>query len=88
MEKLRIVELENDQKCLAFESKQYVEVAVQNVVNYLKKRCESLPRKCVTPISAGYRPELDTSGELKPEDAAYFYSFVGVLRFEMDCGIG
>ena len=46
--KLRIVELVNGQKCWAFGSKQYVEAAVQNVVDYLKKRYESLPRNCVT----------------------------------------
>ena len=80
MEKLRIVELENGQKCLAFGSKKYVEVAVQNVVNYLKKRCESLPRKCVTATSAEYCPELDTLGELKSEYATYFHSLVGILR--------
>ena len=76
--KLRIPELENGQKCWAFGSKQYVEAAVQNIVDYLKKHCESLPRKCVTPLLAGYCPELDMSGELKPEDAAYFHSLVGV----------
>ena len=48
--KLRIPKLENGQKCWAFGSKQYVEAAVQNVVDHLKKRFESLPRKCVTPI--------------------------------------
>ena len=46
--KLRMVELKNGQKCWAFGSKQYVEAAVQNVVDYLKKRYESLPRNCVT----------------------------------------
>ena len=84
--KLMIAELENGQKCWAFRSKQYVEASVQNVVDYLKKRCESLPRKCVTSISAGYRPELDTSGELKPEDAAYCHSLVSVLRWIVELG--
>ena len=84
--KLRMVELKNGQKCWAFGSKQYVEAAVHNVMDYLKKRCESLPKKCVTPISAGYRPEVDTSRELEPEDAAYFHSLVGVLRWIVELG--
>ena len=85
-EKPRIIELENGQKCWAFGSKQYVEAAVQNVVDYLKKHCESLPGKCATPISAGYCSGLDTSGELKLEDAACFHSLVGVLRWIVELG--
>ena len=78
--KLRIVELE-------FGSKQYVEAAVQNVVDYpnSKKRCESLSKKCATPISVGYCPGL-ALGELQPEDTAYFHSLVGDLRWIVDLG--
>ena len=36
--KLHEVELENSQKCWDFGSKQYVEAAVKNVTEYLKKR--------------------------------------------------
>ena len=36
--KLRMVELDNGQKCWAFGSKQYVEEAVQNFLDCLKKR--------------------------------------------------
>ena len=57
--KLRMVELENGQKCWAFGSGQYVREAVQNVMNYLKKRCEGLAAKSVTPMTSGYRPEID-----------------------------
>ena len=49
--KLREVELENGQKCWAFGSKQYVEAAVNNVTDYLKKRSLSLPAKCPSPMS-------------------------------------
>ena len=48
----------------------YVEAAVQNVVDYLKKREKSLIAKAPTPMSCGYRPEIDVTPELGPEDAA------------------
>ena len=53
--KLREVELENGQKCWAFGSKQYVEAAVNNVTDYLKKRGEGIATKSVTPMISGYR---------------------------------
>ena len=79
--KLCELELENGQKCWAFGSKQYVEAAVKNVTEYLKKRWEGLAAKSVTPMTSGYRPEIDITPELVEEDAAYFHSFIGVLRW-------
>ena len=67
-----MIKLENGQKCWAFGSKQYVEAAVQNVVDCLKKHCKILPRKCVTLAIL--------SRLLKPEDAACFHLLVGALR--------
>ena len=84
--KFREVELENGQKCWAFVSKQYVEAAVQNVVDYLKKREKSLIAKAPTPMSCGYRPEIDVTPELGPEDAAYYHSLIGVLRWIVELG--
>ena len=54
-----MVKLENGQKCWAFGSKQYVEESVQNVLNYTKKRGEGLAAKAATPMTNGYRPEID-----------------------------
>ena len=76
-----MVELENGQKCRAFCSSQYVREEVQNVVNYLKKRGEGLAVKDVTPMKSGYRPEIGITPELRSEDAAYYHSFIGVLRW-------
>ena len=77
-------ELENGQKCWAFGSVQYVREAVQNVVNHLKKRGEGLAEKSVTPTTSGYRPEIDINPELGSEDAAYYHSIIGVLRWIFD----
>ena len=61
--------------------KQYVQVAVKNVTEYLKKRGEGLAAKAVTPITSGYCPEIDITPELGEEDAAYFHSLIGVLKW-------
>ena len=39
-----------------------------------------LPTKAETPLQTSYRPELDVSPELKPIDAAYYMSLIGMLR--------
>ena len=84
--KLREVELENGQKCCAFGSKQYVEDAVKNVMEYLKKRGEGLAAKAVTPMTSGYHPDIDITPELGEEDAAYFHSLIGVLIWIVKLG--
>ena len=84
--KLRMVELENGQKAWAFGSKQYVETAVNNVVDYLSKRKQSLPARCPTPMTANYRPEIDVTEELGPQDASYYHSLIGILRWIVELG--
>ena len=69
---MRQVELETGTKVWAFGSTQYVKAAVENVESYLKKRGKRLPARVSTPLSSGYRPELDTSEELSHDDAAYY----------------
>ena len=81
-----MVELENGQKCWAFGSIEYVEESVKNVLNYLKKRAERLAEKYVTPMTNGYRPDIDITPELDQEDAAYFQSLIGVLRWIVELG--
>ena len=60
--------------------------AVDNVELYLKKRGKALPARVSTPLSSNYRPELDTSEELNPDDAAYFQSLIGILRWMVELG--
>ena len=84
--KLRELELENDQKCWAFGSKQYVEAVVKNVIEYLKKRGEGLAAKAVTLMTSGYRPEIDITPDLGEADAEYFHSLIGVLIWIVELG--
>ena len=84
--KLREVTLENGAKAWAFGSCQYVQSAVRNVEDHLAKTGEKLPYKAPTPLSSGYRPEIDVSPELGETDASHFHSLVGVLRWIVELG--
>ena len=83
---LRQVVLDNGQKAWAFGSKQYVEAAVNNVVEYLKKRNQKLPYKAPNPLSCSYQPEIDLSKELGEQDALYFQALIEVLRWIVELG--
>ena len=83
---VRKVDLENGTKCWAFGSAQYVKVAVQNVEECLKREGGALPARAPTPLSRDYRPELDTSEELPPDEVAHYQSLIGVLRWIVELG--
>ena len=84
--KLRHVELENGTKCWAFGSAQYCKAAVENVEAHLKNKEMSLVNKASTPLSSGYRLEVDITPELGSTDAAYYHSMIGVLRWIVELG--
>jgi hypothetical protein len=89
---VRKVQLENSVECWAFGSSQYVQAAVKNVEDYLASRHAlndtslKLPAKAETPIQTSYRPELDVSEELGPDESAYYQSLIGVLRWIAELG--
>ena len=37
-------------------------------------------------MTSGYLPDIDITPELGEEDAAYFHSFIGVLRWIVELG--
>ena len=86
---VRQVEVENGVKAWAVGSSQYVNAAVKNVETYLNEqevKRYKLPAKAETPIKTSYRPELDVSPELKPREAAYYQSLIGILRWIVELG--
>jgi hypothetical protein len=83
---LRKVELANGAKAWAISSSQYVQAAVKNVETHLARQGGKLPPHAKTPIQTSYRPELDVTPELKPTDAAYYQSLVGILRWMVELG--
>jgi hypothetical protein len=84
--KLREITLENGVRAWAFGSCQYVQSAVMNVEEHHMKAGEKLPYKAPTPLSNGYRPEIDVSPELGEKDASHFHSLIGVLQWIVELG--
>lgn len=46
----------------------------------------ALPKIAPNPFAMGYEPELDTSTPLEPDEASYFQSIIGVLRWMVEIG--
>ena len=55
------------QQCRAMSSDKYCAAAGTNVESVQEKRGLRLPLKCATPLSCGYRPEMDVTGDIKAD---------------------
>ena len=64
----------------------YVIAAVENVESELQKTGQRLPTKCRTPLSSNYRPELDTSAELKADGVQCYQEMIGILWWAVELG--
>ena len=84
--KVTKVTLENDVSCWSFSSSQYTQASVANVEKYLKERNQYLPKNATAPFRGDYRPEIDVSPELNANDAAYYQSLIGILRWIVELG--
>jgi hypothetical protein len=86
---LSLVELDNGVRAWAFSSSQYVRAAVQNAEDYIAKdetKRWKLSNKAETPLCTSYRPELDVTPELSPQEPAYYQSLIGILRWIVELG--
>ena len=54
-------------QCWMMSAEKYILASVRNVEEMLEKKGLRLPTKCYTPLPTDYRPELDTSSELKSD---------------------
>jgi hypothetical protein len=72
--------------CWTMTSENYIKAAIANVEEKLDKMGERLPTKCSTPLQSGYRPELDSTAELKIDGIRYYQELVGVLRWSIELG--
>jgi hypothetical protein len=59
---------------------------VEEVQRTLGEIGQQLQTKVKTPVSQGYRPELDASPEISPRQAKYFQGLIGVLRWMIELG--
>ena len=60
-------------------SEKYIKSVIQHIKNTLQKAGQHLPLKCRTPMVHGYRPELDTSPELKLDGLQRYQELVRIL---------
>ena len=84
--KVSKVTLANGVDTWSFSSSQYVQNAISNVEEHLRRKGKSLPKKATSPLSQNYRPEIDVSPELTPTDASYYQSLIGILRWIVELG--
>ena len=70
----------------AMSSDRYVKRAVADVERHLAERGEQLRPKGQIPFSTKYRPELDVTPLLGPEQATYYMSLIGILRWTCELG--
>ena len=67
-------------------SDKYVTQAIKDVEAELEKVDQCLPNRVSTPMSAGYRPEIDATPELDATRVSYYQGLIGVLRWMCELG--
>jgi hypothetical protein len=67
-------------------SQHYISNAVKTVEDELKKTGRQLSNNVKTPIASGYRPELDLTPLLRPDQANYYQNLIGILRWAIELG--
>ena len=67
-------------------SQKYVKAAIDNMEEVLGRTNQRLPTKCGTPLKSGYRPEMDTSQELKQDGLQKYQELIGMLHWAVELG--
>ncbi len=70
----------------AMSSDLYVKRAVTEVERKLEEIGERLSTKVLTPMSQGYRPEIDTTPELDAKRTNYYQGLIGGMRWICELG--
>ena len=58
---------EDGDLCWGMSSDRYCQSLVTNIESVLAKKGLRLPSRCITPLKGGYKPELDSTCELKAD---------------------
>jgi hypothetical protein len=80
--KMSIDEIE----CWTMSAEKYVVASVKSVEEALARKGLRLATKCYTPLASDYKPELETSAELKSDGVQYYQELIGVLRWAVELG--
>ena len=67
-------------------SDQYVKASLENIKSYMVLRNTFLKTKTACVLPSGWKPELDTTDLLADEDACFYQSQIGVLRWAVELG--
>lgn len=59
---------------------------IKNALIAIKEKYILDSKRVTTPMSSGYRPEVDTSELLNDDDANYYQSLIGILRWAVELG--
>ena len=78
---------ENNNHAWSFSSAQYVKNAIKNDEDKINKDGRQLVKRATTPFLFNYKPEVDNSPELNPEDASYYQNHIGILRLMVELGL-
>ena len=70
----------------ALSSEKYIKAVLDTIEKSLADTGKRLPSKCKTPISSGYRPELDTTLELNAEGYQKYQEMIWMLRWTFKLG--
>ena len=73
-------------ECWTMSADKYVDAAVKNVEESLARIGLRLPTKANTPLPSEYRPEMETSAELKSDGVQTYQELIGVLRWAVELG--
>lgn len=73
-------------ECWTMNSNDYIQAAIKNVEERLSRTGGKLVKRATTPMSSGYKPELEKSEELDAEDTQYFQELIGILRWATEIG--
>ena len=86
--KVRPVTMSNGVRAWAKSPSKYVQEAVSNVEKHLTNKAPGmkLPTRCSAPFPVGYLAELDETEVLGPDDANFYQSQIGVLRWIVELG--
>ena len=81
--------MDNNVWCWSISPYKYVQEAVHNCQKYLKENFSyeyELIANAPNPFPLGYEPCMDVSPLLSPDEASYFQTIIGVMRWMVDLG--
>jgi hypothetical protein len=85
IKQLRFPDLPNEISW-SMSAERYLKEAIRNLKQDLLKINKRLPTNVPTPLSSGYRPELDMSAPLDDDFTTWFQKLVGILRWSIELG--